>query len=80
MQLNTHRHPKSIYGAVVAIEHTLKLAIMNMSKSDLSKKRNKTSPKKTAGNTKVEHDTGKRPEKDTNPLPPNPNKVDNHDD
>jgi hypothetical protein len=31
-------------------------------------------------NTKVESDTGKRPEKDTNPLPPNPNKVDNHDD
>ena len=29
-------------------------------------------------NTKVETDTGKRPEKDTNPLPPNPNKVDNH--
>jgi len=29
-------------------------------------------------NTKVESDTGKRPEKDTNPLPPNPNKVDNH--
>ncbi len=30
--------------------------------------------------TKVESNTGKRPEKDTNPLPPNPNKVDNHDD
>lgn len=30
--------------------------------------------------TKVESDTGKRPEKDTNPLPPNPNKVDNHED
>lgn len=29
-------------------------------------------------NTKVETVTGKRPEKDTNPLPPNPNKVDNH--
>lgn len=31
-------------------------------------------------NTKVESDTGKRPEKDTNPLLPNPNKVDNHED
>lgn len=31
-------------------------------------------------NTDVESDTGKRPEKDTNPLPPNPNKVDNHED
>lgn len=30
--------------------------------------------------TEVESDTGKRPEKDTNPLPPNPNKVDNHED
>jgi len=29
-------------------------------------------------NTTVESDTGKRPAKDTNPLPPNPNKVDNH--
>lgn len=29
-------------------------------------------------NTAVESDTGKRPEKDTNPLPPNPNKVDDH--
>jgi len=28
--------------------------------------------------TDVEQDTGKRPEKDTNPLPPNPNKVDDH--
>ena len=34
--------------------------------------------KKEQPNTKVESDTGKRPEKDTNPLPPNPNKVDNH--
>lgn len=32
------------------------------------------------GNTEVESDTGKRPSKDTNPLPPNPNKVDNHED
>lgn len=30
--------------------------------------------------TDVESDTGKRPEHDSNPLPPNPNKVDNHDD
>lgn len=29
-------------------------------------------------NTKVESDTGKRPAKDKSPLPPNPNKVDNH--
>lgn len=29
-------------------------------------------------NEKVQSDTGKRPEKDTNPLPPNPNKVDDH--
>lgn len=29
-------------------------------------------------NTQVESDTGKRPQKDTNPLPPNPNKVDDH--
>ncbi|MDR2283609.1 MAG: hypothetical protein LBE37_10385 [Sphingobacterium sp.] len=28
--------------------------------------------------TKVEDSTGKRPERDTNPLPPNPNQVDNH--
>ena len=28
--------------------------------------------------TNVEDGTGKRPEKDTNPLPPNPNKVDDH--
>lgn len=34
--------------------------------------------KNDKANTKVESDTGKRPEKDTNPLPPNPNKVDNH--
>lgn len=31
-------------------------------------------------NEKVQSDTGKRPEEDTNPLPPNPNKVDDHDD
>ena len=30
-------------------------------------------------NEKVQSDTGKRPERDTNPLPPNPNKVDDHD-
>ncbi len=30
--------------------------------------------------TKVEDSTGKRPERDTNPLPPNPNQVDNHED
>ena len=30
-------------------------------------------------NEKVQSDTGKRPEGDTNPLPPNPNKVDDHD-
>jgi len=41
------------------------------------KKDKRVTPK---ANTKVEHDTGKRPEGDTNPLPPNPNKVDNHDD
>ncbi|MGJ1203346.1 hypothetical protein [Sphingobacterium lactis] len=29
-------------------------------------------------NDQVESDTGKRPESDTNPLPPNPNKVDDH--
>ena len=34
--------------------------------------------KDSAPKTDVESDTGKRPEKDTNPLPPNPNKVDNH--
>jgi len=37
------------------------------------KKHNDPAPK-----TDVESDTGKRPEGDTNPLPPNPNKVDNH--
>ena len=31
-------------------------------------------------NTKVESDTSKRPENDKSPLPPNPNKVDNHED
>ncbi len=31
-------------------------------------------------NEKVQSDTGKRPEGDTNPLPPNPNKVDDHND
>ena len=30
-------------------------------------------------NEKVQSDTGRRPEHDTNPLPPNPNKVDDHD-
>lgn len=30
--------------------------------------------------TKVKSDTGSQSEKDTNPLPPNPNQVDNHDD
>lgn len=29
-------------------------------------------------NEKIQSDTGKRPERDTNPLPPNPNKVDDH--
>lgn len=28
---------------------------------------------------KVRSDTGSQSEKDTNPLPPNPNEVDNHD-
>jgi len=41
-------------------------------------KKAETVPKNTQPNTKVESNTGKRPEKDTNPLPPNPNKVDNH--
>ncbi|TDQ80015.1 hypothetical protein [Sphingobacterium yanglingense] len=47
--------------------------------NDLSKDKakDKQSPPKK---TDVESGTGKRPEKDTNPLPPNPNKVDNHED
>lgn len=32
----------------------------------------------THAQTKVKSDTGTRPSKDTNPLPPNPNEVDNH--
>lgn len=39
---------------------------------------NKKFNKNTEDNTKVEKDTGKRPENDQSPLPPNPNKIDNH--
>ena len=42
------------------------------------KGKRKTSVNQTQ--TKVKSDTGTRPSKDTNPLPPNPNEVDNHDD
>ena len=42
-------------------------------------KTNKDSNRKnTDPNTKVESNTGKKPEKDNSVLPPNPNKVDNH--
>lgn len=34
--------------------------------------------KNTEKNTKVESNTSKHPENDKSPLPPNPNKVDNH--
>lgn len=44
-------------------------------------KQKKETPKATPSRkTKVESDTGKRPSGDTSPLPPNPNKVDDHDD
>ncbi|MEN5234045.1 hypothetical protein [Sphingobacterium faecium] len=42
------------------------------------KEKKKTSD--THAQTKVKSDTGTRPSKDTNPLPPNPNEVDNHED
>ncbi len=41
--------------------------------------KNKKYPTPDEKKTDVEDNTGKRPEKDTNPLPPNPNKVDDHD-
>ncbi|NGM61695.1 hypothetical protein G5B30_07165 [Sphingobacterium sp. SGG-5] len=50
----------------------------NLKKEKEKKGESGTPPKNTEPNTKVESNTGKRPEKDTNPLPPNPNKVDNH--
>lgn len=48
-------------------------------KKDLSKDKEKDYKDRNP-KTEVENDTGKRPEKDTNPLPPNPNQVDNHED
>lgn len=53
----------------------------NREKEDRKKKESRTTDTpNTRPNTKVESNTAKRPEKDTNPLPPNPNKVDNHGD
>jgi hypothetical protein len=50
----------------------------NSSEKDPYKKENFAKNKED--NTKVESDTSKRPENDRSPLPPNPNKVDNHED
>lgn len=52
----------------------------NATKNHDKKIKDKTKYEERNPKTKVESDTGKRPEKDTNPLPPNPNKVDNHED
>ena len=59
---------------------------MKKNNSDISKNnpkkdsyKNEDFKKNTEGNTKVESNTGKRPENDQSTLPPNPNKVDNHD-
>jgi len=54
---------------------------MNMKKPKESQKKSSEAAQNNADkNTKIRHNTGERPEKDTNPLPPNPNKVDNHSD
>ena len=59
---------------------------MKKNNSDISKNNSKKDPyknedfkKNTEENTKVESNTAKRPENDQSTLPPNPNKVDNHD-
>ena len=57
------------------------MTMKNREKEDRKKKESRaTDTQNTRPNTKVESNTAKRPEKDTNPLPPNPNKVDNHGD
>lgn len=43
-----------------------------------TEEKNKKKEGEKRPNTDVETDTGKRPKKDSNPLPPNPNEVDNH--
>lgn len=60
---------------------------MKKTKSAISKKstskdpyKNKDFERNKEENTKVESNTGKRPKNDQSPLPPNPNKVDNHED
>ncbi|GGH25917.1 hypothetical protein GCM10011418_34810 [Sphingobacterium alkalisoli] len=61
--------------------NTLKIPNMNMKKpKDSQKKSSEAAQNNADKNTKIKHNTGERPEKDTNPLPPNPNKVDNHSD
>lgn len=49
-----------------------------MSKKENNKEKDSDDKHPREDNEKVQSDTGKRPEKDTNPLPPNPNKVDDH--
>lgn len=53
---------------------------MKKQKSTTAQQEKEKEYKERNPKTEVESDTGKRPEKDTNPLPPNPNKVDNHED
>ncbi|WP_164122941.1 MULTISPECIES: hypothetical protein [Sphingobacterium] len=53
---------------------------MKKQKSTTTPEENEKEYRDRKPKTAVESNTAKRPEKDTNPLPPNPNKVDNHED
>lgn len=61
------------------MKKSFNINLQNMKKQTL-KTPDKISKKKAANlsQTVVKNNTGTRPEKDTNPLPPNPNQVDNH--
>lgn len=64
---------------VLSIE-TINTQIMSKQKETKPEELEKDKPEQPReDNEKVQSDTGKRPEGDTNPLPPNPNKVDDHD-
>lgn len=56
----------------------LHIKYTGMSKKENNKEKDSDDKHPREDNEKVQSDTGKRPEKDTNPLPPNPNKVDDH--
>ncbi|TCV18671.1 hypothetical protein EDC17_101074 [Sphingobacterium alimentarium] len=79
---NYSRSKLNLIAFVITVN--IKIMIKN-SKTDPNKKiekdpyENEDFQKNKEENTHVESDSSKRPEEDTSPLPPNPNKVDDHD-